>query len=557
VADPASPTFPPGAEPLVLVLPDGERIPLQAPMTIGRGDDVTLKLDDRTVSRMAARIAGGPDGPMIEDAGSRFGITVSGQPLSEPRRLLAGQEIRLGNVVLRVESAVPRVGAPLAGPPGVAGPSAPIANPNATLVVPVGATDLGLRPAAVASRDGSLRPRLRSGWALKRLDDESDAERYVLRDLREGTFLRMSEQDAQLVELLDGKRTVAELLVEASGRLGPTGAGRLARLVADFGERGMLDGVAPTPVPREEPGFLARAFKTREKTFGWIPEYFQTAYRHWGRLFFSPLAVSCLILLSLAGLVVFSYLVGARYGTPFVVAHRLILGGLVFIAGRFAIVMVHELAHGLALAHYGRTTNRAGFRLLWIFPYAFVDSSEAYFEPRNHRIVISAAGPLTDFSLGALFSILCAVSPAGNVREVFFQLAFAGYVGAFFNINPFLDRDGYQILCEWLREPNLKQRARQQLRERLSGQRTADESSPVLARYAIAGLVWTAIGAGFIVVLSLRYYPRLKAVAPHGVVVGGFIAFFVVLLLPIPLALGAPLLHRARYGAREVNRVIK
>ena len=250
--------FPAGAEPLVLVLPDGERFPLRDAMTIGRGDDVTLKLDDRTVSRVAARIASGPDGPMIEDAGSRFGITVSGQPLSGPRRLLAGQEIQLGNVVLRVESAV-AAAAPVAG--GLPDPSGGVANPNATLVVPVGATEMGLRPAAVASRDGSLRPRLRSGWALKRLDDEADHERYVLRDLREGTFMRMSEQDAQLVELLDGKRSVAELLVEASDRLGPSGAGRLARLVADFGERGMLDGVAPTPVAQEEPGFFARALR--------------------------------------------------------------------------------------------------------------------------------------------------------------------------------------------------------------------------------------------------------------------------------------------------------
>jgi hypothetical protein len=41
------------------------------------------------------------------------------------------------------------------------------------------------------------------------------------------------------------------------------------------------------------------------------------------------------------------------------------------------------------------------------------------------------------------------------------------------------------------------------------------------------------------------------------VVVGGFILFFAVLLLPIPIALGAPLLQRARYGTREVNRVVK
>ena len=176
----------------------------------------------------------------------------------------------------------------------------------------------------------------------------------------------------------------------------------------------MLDGIAPTPVAEPEPGLLARAFKPREKTFGWIPDYFERAYRHWGRLFFSPLTVTLLVMLSVAGVAVFAYLVGARYGTPLVVAHRLLIGGAVFFVGRFLIVMLHELAHGLALAHYGRRTSRAGIRLLFIFPYAFVDTSEAYFESRMHRIVISAAGPATDFSLGALFSIICAVSPQGQ-----------------------------------------------------------------------------------------------------------------------------------------------
>jgi putative peptide zinc metalloprotease protein len=194
---------------------------------------------------------------------------------------------------------------------------------------------------------------------------------------------------------------------------------------------------------------------------------------------------------------------------------------------------------------------------LFIFPYAFVDSSEAYFEPRMHRIVISAAGPLSDFSIAAAFSIACAISPRGNVRDVFFQLAFAGYVGAFFNANPFLDRDGYQILCEWLREPGLKQRARQQLKQRLSGRVTGEQTSPVLGRYAIAGLVWSVIGAGFVAILSLRYYTRLSALAPHSLVLAGFILFFVVLLLPVPIALGLPLVSRARHGAPEVNRVIR
>jgi putative peptide zinc metalloprotease protein len=551
VADVAPPAVPPRAEPLVLVLPGGERLPIEHAMTIGRGDDATVKLEDRSVSRLHARIVAGPDGPLIEDAGSRFGVIVAGQPLSEPRRLAPGTEIRLGNVVLKVESAAPT---PVAA--GTAEPHPAAVDRNATIVVPVGATRQGLR-AAPAPSDGTLRPRLRSGWALKRLGEGPGDVRYVLRDLRGASFVEMDDKDAELLKLLDGTQTIAELLVTATRLLGPNGPGRLARLIADCGERGMLDGIAATPRVEAEPGLLRRIFTPREKTFRWVGDYFERAYRHWGRVYFSALSVTCLILLSLAGLVAFSYLVGARYGTPLVVAHRLLLGGLVFIGGRFILVLVHEMAHGLALAHYGRRTDRAGLRLVMIFPYAFVDTSEAHFESRAHRIVVSAAGPLSDFSLGAVFSIACAVSPKGNVRDVLFQLAFAAYVGAFFNANPFLDRDGYQILSDWLREPGLRQRARAQLSARLGGRATEDQGSSVLGRYAIAGLVWSLIGAGFVGVLSLRYYDRLSALAPHSLVLAGFIVFFVVLLLPVPIALGLPLLRRARFGTREVNRVIR
>jgi putative peptide zinc metalloprotease protein len=552
LAPPADPALP-GA--LVLVLPNGVRLPIREAMTIGRGDAADVKLEDRTVSRLHARIDPTHDGPMISDAGSRFGVRVSGRPLSEPCRLMAGAVIQLGNVTLRVESAVASVPAG-GGVAGRVGSAQGADGPNATIVVPVNATQLGLRAPAPMAGDGALRPRLRSGWALKRMEGDAE-ERWILRDLRSDSFRTIETEDAVLLQLLDGQRTVAQLLSEATEVVGSSGPGRLARLIAGLGERGMLDGIAPTPVVEPEPGLLARAFKPREKTFEWLPDHFQRAYRHWGRVWFSPLAVTFLMMLSLAGLVVFSYLVGARYGTPLVVAHRLLIGGAVFIGGRFLIVVLHELAHGLALAHYKRKTSRAGIRLLFIFPYAFVDTSEAYFESRAHRIVISAAGPATDFSLAALFSIICAISPKGNVRDVFFQLAFAGYVGAFFNANPFLDRDGYQILSEWLRVPKLKELARAQLKARLSGTMTEAEGSPVLGRYAVAGLVWSVIGVGFVLVLSLRYYDRLSKLAPHSVVLGAFILFFIVLLLPVVFALVMPMVSRARYGSREVNRVIR
>ncbi len=532
----------------VLVLPDRGRVPIERQLTIGRGADATVRLEDLTVSRRHALIVLGPDGPVIEDAGSRFGVLVDGETLAGPRLLLPGAEIRVGNVVLHVERVAPES--------SVHAPVASGRDANATVVVPIGATRDGLR-AAPASSDGSIRPRLRSGWALKRVADDPDDVRYVLRDLRTNAFLRMDEQDAQLLGLLDGRRTIDDLLAEATRLVGAAGPARLARLIADCGDRGMLDGIAATPRTEAEPSLPRRVLQPRERTFEWVGEWFERAYAGWGRFWFSPLAAIGLILLSLAGLVTFSYLVGARYGTPLVVAHRLLLGGLVFIAGRFLLVTVHEAAHGLALSHYGRRTERAGLRLVMIFPYAFVDTSEAHFEPRSHRIVVSAAGPLSDFSCGAAFSIACALSPKGNVRDVLFQVAFAAYVGAFFNANPFLDRDGYQILSDWLGQPRLRERARAQLSARLSGRGSDGEGSPVLGRYGVAGLVWSLIGAGLVLVLSLRYYDRLSALAPHGLVVAGFVGFFVLLLIPVAFALGMPLLRRARFGTTEVNRVIR
>jgi putative peptide zinc metalloprotease protein len=533
---------------LLLVLPDGTRVPIDQELTIGRGEGVSVKISDPTVSRMHARISTGPSGPLLEDAGSRYGTMLAGQLLSKPEPLAPGSDIRLGVVRLTVEGELPH-----------RAPRLDALDPGAgeTISVPVGATAMGLRPPPTAGGLGpGIKPRVRSGWALKRLGAEEGEKRFVLREMRSGTFLRMDSEDAGLFELIDGQHSVPELLAEAERRLGPSGPGRLARLLAELGDRGLLDGVAPAPAVPRVAGGLDRLFKPHEKTFDWVGDVCQRAYASWGFHFFSLQGATFLVLLALAGFGAFAYLIGARYGTPFVVANRLLLGGAVFVLGRFGLVAIHELAHGMALEHYKRKVGRGGVRILFIFPYAFVDTSESYLEPRQHRMVISAAGPLSDVSMGALFSFLCAAWPAGAVREVFFQLAFAAYVGALFNLNPFLDRDGYHILVDVLREPGLRERARRQFAQELSGAAPGDEGSSVLGRYAIFGVLWSILAAAFVIGFSTRYYHQLVALAPEGVVLTVFVAFAALLLLPVAVTLGLPLWSRLRYGTAEVNRVV-
>jgi Zn-dependent protease len=242
---------------------------------------------------------------------------------------------------------------------------------------------------------------------------------------------------------------------------------------------------------------------------------------------------------------VFAYLVAGRYGTPFVVASKLGIGGLVFMLGRFAVAALHESAHGVVLASFGRRVREAGLKRVLIFPYVYVDTSDAWFEPRRRRIAVSAAGPASDLCLGGVFSLLCLAAAPGTVRDVFFQLAFGAYVAAFFNLNPLVERDGYHILVDLLREPALRRRAREQLRRELAGGHSSSGST-VLRRYAVAGVVWSVLGTGVAVAMSLRYLPAFTPLAPEPLVWLAMGTLCLALSAPVVAMVGLPLLQRLR-----------
>jgi putative peptide zinc metalloprotease protein len=247
------------------------------------------------------------------------------------------------------------------------------------------------------------------------------------------------------------------------------------------------------------------------------------------------------------GLATFGYLIAARYGTPFVVASKVGLGGLVFLAGRLTFAVVHEAAHGLTLASYGRTVGEAGVKLVLIFPYTFVDTSDAWFEPRRRRIAVSAAGPVCDLFIGGSFALCCLMAPAGALRDIFFQLAFGAYYGALFNLNPLLERDGYQILVDVVRQPGLRRRGLEQLRRGIAGRGQASDSR-LLGRYAAFSVAWMVVVAGFVAALSLRYQPALEAVVPRPAAWTLLAAIWVGLLAP-PLVIVLPSLwERHRRG---------
>jgi FHA domain len=520
------------SEPLELVLGDATRVPVVSEMTIGRAVGSTVVLSDPSVSRTHARISAGA---VLEDAGSSHGTWIDGVRVTGPMPLRDGAKIKLGDQELMVER---RRDTAEAG-------RTIVVRPGASLVVPAA----GPSDVTGAATQFGMRPRVRSGYVLKRLEASEGTRRWVLRDLDTGGFLRFSDNDAHLFERLDGRHSLSDLIGEAEQRFGPTGPARLARLLTDLGERGLLAGVATSggPTVAAPAGRLQRLFTPREKVFRGVGPRIESIYRRGGWGLFTQPALWVLFALAVAGPVVFAGLIAVKYGTPFVVAKKIGWGGLVFLLGRFAFVAFHELAHGLTMASYGRRIERAGLKLIAIFPYAFVDTSEAWFEPRRRRIAISAAGPVSDFVLGALFALGCLFIPKGHrVGDIFFNLAFAAYVGGFFNLNPFIERDGYHILVDVLREPGLRRRAKEQFARKLSG-RGASTDSPVLLRYSLFGLGWSVLAAFFAIGMTFRYEKILVALAPNKAVAYGVMGtLWVVFFIPVIVVLVQPLRERRR-----------
>jgi pSer/pThr/pTyr-binding forkhead associated (FHA) protein len=87
-------------------LGEGEVVTVNSvPVTLGRGGQNTVALDgDDFASAQHARVEARADGLWVEDLGSTNGTFVNGARVTTPRRLQAGDILRVGQTDLRVDA---------------------------------------------------------------------------------------------------------------------------------------------------------------------------------------------------------------------------------------------------------------------------------------------------------------------------------------------------------------------------------------------------------------------------------------------------------------------
>ncbi|MGH3565335.1 MAG: FHA domain-containing protein [Pseudonocardia sp.] len=396
-------------------------------ITVGRTRDNDVVLDDDSVSRRHARIVREADGFHVEDFGSFNGTVVASRELrGSQAKLQDGTMISFCDV--EVTFTQPRNTA-IGSKTKVRGTE------HTVLEATVGAPP---QEAPMAGEPLSIRPRQRSGWALKQVQSSGGEPRWVLRNTRTGTYLSLDEREVFIWEHIDGENTMRDLLFAYLDRFGELALPRIEATVRTFADAELVRGL-----PDQNPSLTGwqkiRAFVVAnlirvQLSINNLDPLVERAYRAFVWRFFTPIAAVLLWALTLAG--IYAFVQATDSQQLFDLAGAGPVGAAVVVAGYLVATAVHEAAHAFAVKSYGRRVNRGGFMLMIGFPFAFVDTSDMWFGTPYSRIMVAVSGPLSTAGIAGAASLTALYLPHPQIAGVCYTLAFGLYVNTLFNLIP-------------------------------------------------------------------------------------------------------------------------
>lgn len=198
---------------------------------------------------------------------------------------------------------------------------------------------------------------------------------------------------------------------------------------------------------------------------------------------------------------------------------RLLVGVLLVMA---CLKTLHEAAHALAARRFDVYVREAGVLLLFFVPCLYCDVSDAWrLASRWRRALITAAGVLCELTLAGIAALVWRFADPGPVSVIAMNTVLIATAGTLLvNLNPLVRFDGYYLLSDWLQAPNLAQRGRAALVERLTSpftqNRSAADREPLgFAIYGLLSLSYvTLILIGFVwLVLTIGRAWRIDTLA--------------------------------------------
>jgi putative peptide zinc metalloprotease protein len=371
------------------------------------------------------------------------------------------------------------------------------------------------------SDPSAFRPELAPDIELKDFHTRWGNDYVMIGNTRRFLYYQLEPEEGELVRMMDGTRTVKELVVERFQQSGDLELANVAGLVrqleeGDFFTRRFVDvdaivdrALHPAPTAKRK----ARQF-VRTLSVDWTgaERWIRWMYDHGLKWFFRRGAVAFTSILSLLGIVAFVAVV--RRGGFSLTGGSLATGFVGLLLLEYLMVFVHELGHALVLVRFDRRIKSVGFLIYFGSPSFFVESSDGLMLDRHQSIMQSLAGPYAQLIVGAVASFVALAFPDWFLSETLYRFATLNYFVLLMNLIPLLELDGYYVLSDVLQVPDLRERSlrfmRYDLWHKLWHREHFTASQLGLGAYSILGFAftvfsfytayfyWTAVFGGFV-----------------------------------------------------------
>jgi len=441
---------------------------------------------------------------------------------------------------------------------------------------------LGVRQGPVRTRKRALRPSDRTDvWRTLRervdpakftpkLADDIEVKRFharggdyvMIANPRDLIHYRLDLGEAELLGLMDGTRSVEDIVIDHLHEAGELELSGVADLVLGLYQGNFLDlpyldvdaALARALDPVSPSRRKLRIF-LKTQTFEWsgpqrVVEWF---YEHGLKAFFTPIGkVASLVLAVFGSIAFFAIVHGRQYRIG---GSQLALEGLIFLGLTYLLTFAHELGHALVVVHDHRRLKSAGFMIYFGSPAWFVDTSDALMMDPNKRVAMAFAGPYAQVLLAGVASLILWGFPHISAGHLLFKFAAINYLLIFLNLIPLLELDGYHILSDLIQVPDLRPRSlsfvRYDLLRKIRVRERFRSNEVGLGLYGILGVVFTI----FSFYTGGLYWKSLFGGFVSSLWRGGLGTRLVLLLLA--LFVGGPLIRGAvglaRFSVRKVR----
>ncbi len=390
---------------------------------------------------------------------------------------------------------------------------------------------------------------------------------YILANRGYSRYLRLAPDDYHLWTLMDGSRSIKDLIFEYFTQFGSLAFDRVAQLVL----RLRLDRMLADPVlnlfasvrrmlARMRGQSIPRVFwqiisGQRQFTIRRVDGLIEGLHRRGGWLFYTtPMQILYVGVCLVGGWFFIQHLASGRYDL-FQASGSYTKGLFLLYVLNYVSITVHELAHALTCKHYGAHVNGAGVMLYYGMPAYFVDTTDIWTKPPHARIATSWAGPYSGLVLAGLCAIVVQAMPDSAAAPNLHRLSFLWILILLFNLIPLLELDGYFMLIDWLEIPMLRSRAlaffRKELWQKLRRRESLAGQERLLAWFGGFSFAFSF----FVIILALVSWQRRLKALTQSLWGGGLgskallVLLLIVLSLPLVFGLGSRAASATRAAA--------